>query len=107
MENKQDLFEILRKIRNKPESSQRELAKELGFSLGKLNYCLKELQKKGFVKIQNFSQKKNKVMYFKKYILTQKGIKYRVELTLKFMNRKMKEYDQLKKEISKDKIVNL
>ncbi len=58
MENKQDLFEILRKIRNKPESSQRELAKELGFSLGKLNYCLKELQKKGFVKIQNFSQKK-------------------------------------------------
>ena len=78
MENKQDLFEILRKIRNKPESSQRELAKELGFSLGKLNYCLKELQKKGFVKIQNFSQKKNKVMYFKKYILTQKGIKYRV-----------------------------
>tara|TARA_B100000424_G_C22650598_1_gene358787 strand:+ start:141 stop:464 length:324 start_codon:yes stop_codon:yes gene_type:complete len=107
MENKQDLFEILRKIRNKPESSQRELAKELGFSLGKLNYCLKELQKKGFVKIQNFSQKKNKVMYFKKYILTQKGIKYRVELTLKFMNRKMKEYDQLKKEISKDKIINL
>ena len=54
MENKQDLFEILRKIRNKPESSQRELAKELGFSLGKLNYCLKELQKNGFVKIQNF-----------------------------------------------------
>ena len=107
MENKQGLFEILRKIRNKPESSQRELAKELGFSLGKLNYCLKELQKKGFVKIQNFSQKKNKVMYFKKYILTQKGIKYRVELTLKFMNRKMKEYDQLKKEISKDKIINL
>ena len=92
MENKQDLFEILRKIRNKPESSQRELAKELGFSLGKLNYCLKELQKKGFVKI---------------HILTQKGIKYRVELTLKFMNRKMKEYDQLKKEISKDKIINL
>ena len=107
MENKQDLFEILRKIRNKPESSQRELAKELGFSLGKLNYCLKELQKKGFVKIHNFSKKKNKVMYFKKYILTQKGIKYRVELTLKFMNRKMKEYDQLKKEISKDKIINL
>ena len=106
MENKQDLFEILRKIRNKPESSQRELAKELGFSLGKLNYCLKELQKKGFVKIQNFSQKRNKVMYFKKYILTQKGIKYRIELTLKFMNRKMKEYDQLKKEISKGKNIN-
>ena len=103
----EDQFEVLRKIKNKPIATQRELAKELGFSLGKLNYCLKELQKKGFVKIQNFSQKKNKVMYFKKYILTQKGIKYRVELTLKFMNRKMKEYDQLKKEISKDKIINL
>ncbi len=107
MENNQDHFEILRKIRNKPESSQRELAKELGFSLGKLNYCLKELKKKGLVKIQNFSQKKNKVMYFKKYILTQKGIKYRIELTLEFMNRKMKEYDQLKKEVSKDKNINL
>ena len=58
MENNQDHFEILRKIRKKPDSSQRELAKELGFSLGKLNYCLKELQKKGLVKIQNFSQKK-------------------------------------------------
>ena len=107
MENNQDHFEIIRKIRKKPDSSQRELAKELGFSLGKLNYCLKELQKKGLVKIQNFSQKKNKVMYFKKYILTPKGIKYRIELTLEFMNRKMKEYDQLKKEISRDKNINL
>tara|TARA_B100000965_G_C19559802_1_gene743940 strand:+ start:140 stop:463 length:324 start_codon:yes stop_codon:yes gene_type:complete len=107
MENNQDHFEILRKIKKKPDSSQRELAKELGFSLGKLNYCLKELQKKGLVKIQNFSQKKNKVMYFKKYILTPKGIKYRIELTLEFMNRKMKEYDQLKKEISRDKNINL
>ena len=107
MENNLDHFEILRKIRKKPESTQRELAKELGFSLGKLNYCLKELQKKGLVKIQNFSQKKDKVLYFKKYILTQKGIKYRIELTLKFMNRKLKEYDQLKKEISRDKNSNL
>ena len=107
MENNQDHFEILRKINKKSEYSQRELAQELGFSLGKLNYCLKELQKKGLVKIQNFSQKKNKVMYFKKYILTPKGIKYRIELTLEFMNRKMKEYDQLKKEISRDKNINL
>ena len=102
MENNQDHFEILRKIKQKPDSSQRELAKELGFSLGKLNYCLKELQKKGLVKINNFSNKKNKVTYFKKYILTQKGIKFRIDLTLKFMKRKMMEYDQLKKEISKD-----
>mgnify|MGYP001374117019 CR=1 FL=1 len=101
MENNQDHFEILRKIKKKPESSQRELAKELGFSLGKLNYCLKELQKKGLVKINNFSNKKNKLQYFKKYILTPKGVKYRIDLTLKFMTNKMKEYDQLKKEIDR------
>lgn len=102
MENNQDHFEIIRKIKQKPDSSQRELARELGFSLGKLNYCLKELQKKGLVKIQNFSQKKNKIVYFKKYILTPKGIKYRIDLTLEFMSRKMKEYEELQKEI-KDK----
>ena len=101
MEDNKDHFEILRKIKKNPESSQRVLAKELGFSLGKLNYCLKELQKKGLIKIKNFTHKKNKVSYFKKYILTQKGIKYRINLTIEFMNRKMKEYDQLKKEINK------
>ena len=51
-----DHFEVLRKIQNKPNSSQRELAEELGFSLGKLNYCLKALQKKGLVKIENFKK---------------------------------------------------
>ena len=99
MDNNQDYFEILRKIKQKPDSSQRELAKELGFSLGKLNYCLKELQKKGFVKINNFSNKKNKIQYFQKYILTSKGIKYRIDLTLKFMKKKIKEYEELQKEI--------
>ena len=54
MKNDQDHFEVLRRIKRKPESSQRELAEELGFSLGKLNYCLKSLQKKGLVKLQNF-----------------------------------------------------
>ena len=53
MKNEQDQFEVLRKIQKTPDSSQRELAEELGFSLGKLNYCLKALQKKGFVKLQN------------------------------------------------------
>ena len=99
MENNQDHFEILRKIKQKPDSSQRELARELGFSLGKLNYCLKELQKKGFVKINNFSNKKNKIQYFQKYILTSKGIKFRINLTLKFMKKKIKEYEELQKEI--------
>ena len=97
MKNKQDHFEILRKIQKKPNSSQRELADELGFSLGKLNYCLKALQTKGFVKIKNFSKNPNKLNYF--YILTPKGIAEKTKLTLDFMQLKMKEYDELKKEI--------
>ena len=57
MEDDQDHFNILREIQKKPNSSQRQLAKELGFSLGKLNYCLKALQNKGLIKIQNFKKK--------------------------------------------------
>jgi EPS-associated MarR family transcriptional regulator len=97
MKKKQDHFEILRKIQKKPNSSQRELANELGFSLGKLNYCLKALQFKGFVKIKNFSKNPNKLNYF--YILTPKGIAEKTKLTLDFMQRKMKEYDELRKEM--------
>ena len=63
MRNEQDYFEILRKLKKLPEASQRDLAKELGFSLGKLNYCLKALQKKGLVKLQNFQKQKNKIKY--------------------------------------------
>ena len=56
MKNTQDHFEVLRKIQNSPNSTQRELASQLGFSLGKLNYCLKALKKKGLVKIENFKK---------------------------------------------------
>ena len=97
MKDEDDHFEILRKIQKKPNTSQRELASELGFSLGKLNYCLKALQKKGFVKIKNFSKNSNKINYL--YILTPKGIAEKTKLTLNFMQRMMKEYDALKKEI--------
>ena len=72
-EDNQDQFNVLRTIQNKPESSQRELAKELGFSLGKLNYCLNALVKKGFVKVNNFKKNPNKIGYI--YVLTPKGIK--------------------------------
>ena len=95
---RQDHFNILREIKKKPTSSQRQLAKSLGFSLGKLNYCIKALQKKGLVKIQNFKKQKNKVEYIR-YILTPKGLSLRTKLTLNFMKRKMKEYDELKKEL--------
>jgi len=60
MKDNQDHFEVLRKIQNKPNSTQRELASELGFSLGKLNYCLKALKQKGLVKIENFTKNPNK-----------------------------------------------
>ena len=97
MKNNPDHFEILRKIEKKPSSTQRELAEELGFSLGKLNYCIKALQKKGLVKIQNFKKNPNKINYF--YVLTPAGIATKTKLTLNFMKRKMKEYDELKKEL--------
>jgi len=102
MKNEQDQFEVLRKIRKTPEASQRELAEELGFSLGKLNYCLKALQKKGFVKLQNFQRKTNKMTYLQ-YVITPKGISERTKLTINFMKKKMKEYDELKKELKKNK----
>ena len=97
MENNSDLFNVLRKIQKKPNSTQRELALELGFSLGKLNYCLKALQKKGLVKIENFKRNPNKINYF--YVLTPAGIAEKTKLTLNFMKRKMKEYDELKREL--------
>ena len=98
MKNEQDHFEVLRRIQKRPESSQRQMAEELGFSLGKLNYCLKSLQKNGFVKLQNFQKKKNKITYLR-YVITPKGISERTKLTVDFMKRKMKEYDELKKEL--------
>lgn len=99
MKDDQDYFNILRKIQKKPNSSQRQLAKELGFSLGKLNYCLKALQNKGLIKIQNFKKNPKKINYL--YILTPKGISTKTKLTINFMKRKMREYDQLKSEILK------
>ena len=100
MKKEQDHFEVLRSIQRKPGSSQRELAEGLGFSLGKLNYCLKALQEKGLVKIKNFQKQLNKVNYIQ-YVLTPKGISERTKLTINFMKRKMTEYDELKKELKK------
>ena len=100
MKNKQenqDHFDLLRRIQKNPKSSQRELAEELGFSLGKLNYCLRALKSKGLIKIGNFKKNPNKINYI--YVLTPKGIAERTKLTLNFMKRKMEEYDELKKEL--------
>ncbi len=102
MSEKPDLLNLLRNISFKPSISQREMAKDLGFSLGKLNYCIRALNKKGLIKIQNLNKKKNKIKYINKYVLTKKGINHRINLTVKFMKRKTKEYDELKNEIKEN-----
>ena len=99
MKNENDEFEVLRKIDKKPNSTQRELASNLGFSLGKLNYCLKELDKKRLIKIQNFKKNPNKLNYI--YVLTPKGLSAKTKLTINFMKKKMREYDELKTELKK------
>ena len=96
--NTQDHFEILRQIEKKSKTTQRELAQELGFSLGKLNYCLRELKTKGLIKIKNFKESKKKISYL--YMLTPSGMTMKKNLIFDFMKIKMKEYDELKSEIT-------
>ena len=95
--NKNDNFNVLREVGKKPGTSQRELSKNLGLSLGKINYCIKALKDKGLIKISNFSKNPNKLKYV--YILTPKGVASKTRLTIDFMKRKMKEYEELKKEL--------
>lgn len=97
----QEELNLLRKISSKDHVSQRELAKLLGFSLGKLNYCINALKKKGFLKIKNFKNNRNMISYI--YLLTPRGISKKMKLMISFMNRTAKEYNELKKEI---KILN-
>ncbi|MBD1138275.1 MarR family EPS-associated transcriptional regulator [Pelagibacterales bacterium SAG-MED41] len=101
-ENKSDQFEVLRKLNTNPSSTQRELSNQLGFSLGKINYCLKSLKNKGYIKLKNFQSQEHKIKYLR-YIITRKGIAFRTRLTINFMKKKMKEYDQLKNELNKNK----
>ena len=96
--NNPDQLNVMRKIGENSNLSQRDLATKLGFSLGKLNYCLKELKVKGFVKMNNFKKSENKIKYI--YVLTPGGIAAKTKLTINFMKRKMQEYDELKKEIA-------
>ena len=97
MKHSEDHFQLLRKLDKNPNYSQRELADDLGFSLGKLNYCLNELKRKGLIKVKNFKKSKKKLSYL--YMLTPSGFTMKKNLTLNFMQKKMREYDELKKEI--------
>jgi len=99
MINDQDQLNILLKIDKEKNTSQRQLASNLGFSLGKLNYLLNELIKKGLIKIKRFKKNENKLRYA--YIITPEGISKRSKFALNFMKRKMAEYEELKNEISK------
>ena len=101
MKNDQDHFNLLRKIKSNPNISQRELADNLNLSLGKINYSLKQLKKRGLVKVKNFKKSKNKIRYM--YFLTPKGISEKTKITINFMKQKMTEYEEIKKEIKNEK----
>jgi len=90
-------FRIMRILQENPDLTQRELADRLGMSVSGLNYCLKALIEKGFVKMGNFQKSKNKFKYV--YLLTPQGIAEKVALTSRFLKRKMDEYEALKVEI--------
>ena len=97
MKNNEDHLKVLNKIKSEKKVSQRLLSKELGMSLGKINYCLRELKKKGFIKIENFKKSHAKMKYL--YVLTPRGLKEKTKITIKFMKLKMQEYENLKREL--------
>ena len=90
-------YNLLKLIEAEPHLSQREIAQKMGVSLGKTNYCLKALLDKGFIKIRNFYNNKQKSAYI--YFLTPQGIEEKAQVTYRFLQRKLKEYDAIKAEI--------
>ena len=90
-------LKVLRHLENNPEITQRELAKDLGISLGKVNYCLKAVIEKGLVKAGNFKKNDNKKAYL--YFLTPRGIEEKSRITLHFLKRKKEEFEMLRWEI--------
>ena len=97
MSKKQNQFQILKSLERDFHPTQRQLSNDLGVSLGKINYCLKSLIEKGFIKVNNFRNNKNKIQY--SYLLTPKGIEEKSKLTLSFIRTKTQEYESLKQEI--------
>lgn len=90
-------YKVIKLIEQNAELSQRALSKELGVSLGKINYCLRALIDKGWVKAKNFKNSQNKLAY--RYVLTHEGVQKRAELTSRFLKKKLAEYDQIQREI--------
>ncbi len=92
-------FKLMRVLASNPEVSQRELARELGVSLGRVNYCLQALIRRGLVKAKNFSSSSNKSAYM--YLLTPRGVEQKATLALKFLGARIKEYEELRIEIER------
>jgi EPS-associated MarR family transcriptional regulator len=95
----QTRYRLLRLLTEHPEMSQRELARELGLSLGKTNYCLRALIDKGWVKVRNFRNSQNKLAYA--YVLTPAGLRAKATATLNFLERKQREFERLQAEIAR------
>jgi EPS-associated MarR family transcriptional regulator len=91
-------LQVLRALQDKPDMTQRELAQKLGVSLGRVNYCIKALVDKGYVKVGNFAASNNKLRYA--YILTPSGVAEKASLTTAFIARKLSEYHALRAEIA-------
>ena len=95
--NDETHYQLLKLIEGNPQLSQRELANAMGVSLGKINYCLRAVMQRGLVKVKNFKANPNKRMYA--YYLTPKGVEEKSRVTVQFLKRKMREYENLKREI--------
>jgi EPS-associated MarR family transcriptional regulator len=93
----EEVLKLLREINKSPEMTQRELSSSLGISLGKVNFLIKALIDKGHIKVDNFKKSNNKSAYL--YYLTPKGVEEKAKITYRFLRRKMKEYEQLEKDI--------
>jgi EPS-associated MarR family transcriptional regulator len=90
-------YHLLKILENEPDLSQRKMAEKMGISLGKVNYCVTELAKKGFIKVNRFKNAKNKRAYT--YLLTLRGMEEKSKLTINFLKRKLREYEEIKKQI--------
>ena len=101
MPNQQSKYQLLKSLEQDANLTQRQLSEELGISLGKVNYCLKSLIQKGFVKINNFKNSNHKLQY--SYLLTPTGIEEKTKLTIEFLKVKTKEYEALKEELERIK----
>ena len=99
MPNQQSKYQLLKSLEQDANLTQRQLSEELGISLGKVNYCLKSLIQRGFVKINNFKNSNHKLQY--SYLLTPTGIEEKTKLTIKFLKVKTAEYEALKEEVER------